>query len=137
MINHILYSYSHNPQIWVSSESCLSREISSLYGYYIGGGGGGGEKNWKIRKIGKFMKQKKKPKSTLFVDNTQGLITTNKAQASRFCSTASHHSVKLENLCNKKAHIKLLTYSHNIQQNNHITILSFSLIWYNGGVYGN
>ena len=58
----------------------LSREGG---GSPLGGGGGS--------KIGKLMKQKKKPKSTMLADNTQARVdnnNTNKAQAIRFCSTA-------------------------------------------------
>ena len=55
--------------------------------------GGGGSK------IGKIMKQKK-PKSTLLADTqhtrAENNNKTNKAQASHFCRTASHHSSKWE-----------------------------------------
>ena len=45
---------------------------------------------WGGGEIGKFMKQKKNPKSTLLADNTRGLKPTKQAQASRFCSELNH-----------------------------------------------
>ena len=102
--------------LWVAAkdevDACLSIVVASSLrrakswkrlGAAWGGGGVKLENLW----------NKKRPKQTLLADNTWGLITkkqtkprpvasaaphpitpTNKAQASRFCSTTSHHSNK-------------------------------------------
>ena len=56
---------------------------------------------WRGSKIGKLIEQKK-PKSTLLADNTRVANNkTNKAQASRFFNTASHHSSRHKIVWNK------------------------------------